>query len=143
MNRRQIRNFLNSIVPGIQFDFRYGSNRQCENSPAAVDTDCTIWLNRDTFHNFPEVEQKGILMHEVGHILIGDFKSAVDMEYFAQVMALGLAKKNGWKKLYQELRRTFDEWANDFKWNAEHGVFRRYILAGKRYKCLKDKRRLN
>ena len=142
MNRKQISNFLNQIIPGIKFDFRYVSDRWCEGSPAAVNNECIICLNRKTFRTFPDLEQKGILMHEVGHILIGDFKSAVDVEYFAQIMALGLAKKNGWKKIYQELHRSFNEWAEDFGWNAEHGTFRRYILAGKRYKCLQDKHKL-
>ena len=81
-------------------------------------------------------------MHEVGHILVGEYKSVVDSEYFAQIMALGLAKKNRWKKLEQEIDRTFYEWAEDFKWNDKHGEFRRYISAGKRYKCLKEKHKL-
>ena len=143
MNKRTIRNFLDRIIPGLHFEFRYGSNKFCEDSPAAVDEDCTIWINKDTFKRFEEIEQKGILMHEVGHILIGDFKSVVDNEYFAQIMALGIARKNGWKKLYKEVRRTFHEWAYEFQWNDNHGDFRRYILAGKRYECLKDKRKSN
>jgi hypothetical protein len=135
MNRRQISNFLDQIIPGIKFDFRYGSPRMCGDSPAAVDERSIIWLNRRTFRTFSEMEQKGILMHEVGHILIGDFKSPVDCEYFAQIMAIGLAKKNKWKKLCIELQREFHEWAHDFNWNDEQGIFRRYILAGRKFEC--------
>ena len=81
-------------------------------------------------------------MHEVGHIVAGLYKSEVDTEFFAQLMAIGLAKKNSWTYLVKELEATFAEWA-DFKWNEKHGAFRRYILAGRKYKCLREKLKLN
>lgn len=136
-------NFLNSIVPGIKFDLRYGSNRQCEGSPAAVDYKYIIWVNRETFPKFTSEEQKTIILHEVGHILAGETKGVVDSELYAQIMAISIAKKNGWKKLHKSLEdMIMQEWRNEFKWNDKKGAFRRYILAGRKYKCLKEKNRL-
>lgn len=143
MNRKQISNFLDKVLPGIKFDFRFGSNKQCEQCPALVDFKGMIWINKYQFKFYTEVEQKGILMHEVGHLLIGDFKSTVDAEFYAQAVAIQLAKRNKWSKVRAELKETFMQWATDYSWNAHRGEYRRYILAGRRYKCLKDKRKLS
>jgi hypothetical protein len=137
MNKRQISNFLNSIIPGLRFNFRYGSNYQCEKSPAAVDDNNIIWINRDTFSKFELLEQKSMLMHEVGHILTRPVKGNTNSEFVAQFVALLITKKKGWKKLYEVLSQMFDEWANELKWNDKGGVYRRYILAGRRYQWLK------
>lgn len=143
MKQKQISNFLDTVLPGIKFTWKYGSNFQCEGSPAAVDIDCVIWINRTMFPRFEELEQKTILLHEVGHVLSGPFKSYVDTELCAQLVALGIAKKNGWNKLFRALdEMIYVEWRTEFSWNAKHGAFRRYILAGKKYKCLKDKHKL-
>lgn len=143
MNRKQISNFLDKILPGIKFDFKFGSDKQCEGCPALVDFRGMIWINKYTFKYYTRVEQKGILMHEVGHLLIGDFKSPVDAEFYAQVVAIQLAKRNKWSKIRAELKETLIQWANDYSWNTRKGEYRKYILAGRRYKCLKDKRKLS
>jgi len=133
MNRKQVTKFLDSIMPGIVFTYKLVDSKACGDSPAAVDSDCEIWINTDLFFTqYSDIEQRGILLHEVGHILIGDFKSKSDMEYYAQLMAICIAKANGWRKLFKELDKTITEWV-DYKWKENHSEYRRYITAGKKY----------
>lgn len=138
MTRKQIRSFLESIIPGIKFDYRYGSNFQCWRAPAACDMNCTIWINKDKFFKgYTDTEQKGILLHEVGHILTCNITSPTEAEYSAQMTAMQLAKSHGWTKIYNELDIMITNWATDYKWNFQHGQFRCYILAGRRYNAEK------
>jgi len=133
MKRKQINSFLESIIPGIKFDYRYGSDFQCWRAPAACDNNCTIWINKDKFFKYSDIEQKGILLHEVGHVLTCNITSEVEAEYSAQMTAIQLAKSHRWMTVYKELDLMISNWATDYKWNYQHGQYRRYILAGRKY----------
>jgi len=133
MNRKQISNFLDSIIPKVKFNFRYGTNLTCCNSPAACESNSIIWINTDMFFNYSSIEQKGILLHEVGHILSLNIKNPVNAEYTAQLLALQIAKSKGWKRIFNDLDNMISNWATDYSWNYQKGLFRRYILAGRKY----------
>lgn len=139
MNRQQISDFLKKAYSKKEFKFKYGSNRQCEGSPAAVDNNNTIWINRFRFKYYKPIEQKGILLHEIGHVLIGRLQSEVNSELWAHIIAIKLAKKNKWKKIQKELEKTITDWVTDYKWNEQNGVYRKYILAGRKYLCQEKK----
>jgi hypothetical protein len=141
MNNKEIAKFLNSIIRGVKFEFRFGCDKTCEGSPALVDKRGIIWLNRSIFKTYKIISQKGLLMHEVGHILYGwhDEEKHYIEELGAQLMAMSIARKNKWKRIYKELENTLTKWSKEFTWNEKHGSYRTYIKASKTFKRMKKK----
>ena len=133
MTRKEIRLFLNKVIPGIYFEFKIGSNNRCMDAPAIVDISSTIWINKKQFKDYNRTEQKVILMHEIGHILMGFGNDVSDSEYNAHIMALCLAEANKWKRLHNSIEKEILRWSKEYKWNDAKGKFRRYIIASKKY----------
>lgn len=133
MKKKQIKEFLNSIIKGVCFNFKIGNNYQCEGYPAAVDNKNSIWINNKQFNNFSIIEQKAMLLHEVGHILAGSRWKRLGMdEYKAQAIAIEIARKNKWIRIKNQLIKDITEWG-EWSWNKDK-EHRRYIIANKFFK---------
>jgi hypothetical protein len=110
----------------------FEENHICDGCPACIDENDTIWINKYMFNKYDPMEQKAILLHEAGHVVIGFLRTSTDTEYYAHLWAMRVAKSNGWIGLYKTLETTIISWSN-FDWNEDKGMWRRYIKASKKY----------
>jgi Zn-dependent protease with chaperone function len=132
LTKAKIYNFLENVIGEYNFTVQFGNGKDCEGSAACVLGDNIIIVNKHLFHQYTQIEQKAILLHEAGHVIIGDLRSSTATEYQAHLWALAEAKKQGWKSVYKELESTIISWIN-YEWNEDKGIWRPYIRAGRKY----------
>jgi len=133
MVKKQIVNFVGKFLCKDRFKVQYVSNTICEGAPASVDTDHIIYINRAHFPTLPRVDQKCILLHEIGHIINkASSCCSSDSELEAHETAIMLAWFTGMKKEEKHLDILIRSW-NGYSWNEDHGMWRCHIKASRKY----------
>jgi hypothetical protein len=135
MNKKQIIKLVKRAYPSFNSLIKYGSDHTCEGSPAFVDKYSNIWINKENFFKFSDLDQKIIILHEIGHILVKPRKirNLSDEELFANNAATKRAMDKRWFSIAKGLKEMIRCWPTTFSWNEEKGSYRRYIIAGKKY----------
>lgn len=136
MKKLNVLEFLKMTAPDVKWRVLYTSDKECEGCPAACDENKIIYINKKEFSKYTDTEQQAILLHEVGHLLAGNFRSIVESELMAHLTAMDISKHNKWKDIYHELLVMLLSWSTDFSWNEEGGKWRPYIKASRLYKYL-------
>jgi len=130
MNMTQVHRFVRKVSGGDEIAI--GICPSSERFAAYVDRGKTIWLVKNTFFSYPELEQKVVLAHEIGHIKTPTVKGVSKREYAASRWAINRAYKLGMKRV----ARSHKKW---LRWYEEglqdHGYWqsymRRYVLASR------------
>jgi len=134
MNLQEARDFV-ELVAGrkIPVNFYYSTkNRNADFG--AYYTNHKIWLNKRgkfAWRKKPLIEQKRLLIHEIGHGEIEYSPSRSEREYRAQVWAINRAEELGMDDLATALRKDFETWDNKLEW---HSIYRVYVMAARKAK---------
>jgi hypothetical protein len=125
-------NFVKQFIPSDQFNIIYASDIVCEHGVAAVDDDNNIYINKEYFNKYEDIEQRCVLLHEIGHLICEEVKSPAENEYRAHMVAIDLAKSMKLTKEVLVLDDAIRNWPN-YTWNEDKGIWRSHIKAGRKY----------
>ena len=133
MNRKQIEAFIEKVYPDEPVGIKYYR----DTSPSAFSANCDIknkviyfnryYLQRKSFRMCDNVWTKTLILHELGHVAKGRYRSWAKAEFMAQKWGIELADKLGLEHEMSEMLTDLKDWAH-IKWN-DPNRFRRYRLA--------------
>jgi len=106
MNKKQIQGFINDIFPELFINIKFYNKK--DGYVALADSSCnspTIYVNTYTIkkEKYSNFGIKGIILHELGHILLNHSKNSAKNELDAQLFALIIADELGMVRVFRRM----------------------------------------
>jgi len=139
MNQKQAKRFIDSICPNV-IDVEFCSEKNHCIGWADLRYGFRIFLNTYEIKKdkYNDTAIKGVILHEMGHILGGHLKTTPKNELCAQLFALKVADKLNMVRVFKRLLLEFSCWGLR-EWNkADIKLYKPYYEAYRLF--LRDKK---